>query len=181
VSRLRVHACDSPAAPRVDTIDGGEIARHLGGAGIRFERWQATADLPPDADGAAVLAAYRADVDRLTGEGGYRSVDVVRMRPDSPNRDAARAKFLDEHTHADDEVRFFVEGAGVFFLHIGDDVYVVRCERGDLIGVPASTPHWFDMGPRPRFTVIRLFRDPEGWVARFMGTDIAARFSGLGD
>ena len=47
---------------------------------------------------------------------------------------------------------------------------------GDLLGVPARTPHWFDMGPRPRFTAIRLFLTPEGWVAQATGEDIADRF-----
>ncbi len=42
--------------------------------------------------------------------------------------------------------------------------------------MPAKTPHWFDMGPRPRFTAIRLFLSPEGWVAEASGSDIAGRF-----
>ena len=101
------------------------------------------------------------------------------MWPDHPDRDAARKKFLDEHTHAEDEVRFFVDGRGLFSLHIDGRVYEVLCERGDLIGVPADTTHWFDMGPRPEFTAIRLFNNPEGWVARFTGSDIADRFGRL--
>jgi 1,2-dihydroxy-3-keto-5-methylthiopentene dioxygenase len=32
------------------------------------------------------------------------------------------------------------------------------------------------MGPTPRFTVIRLFTTPNGWVATFTGDTIAARF-----
>ena len=47
---------------------------------------------------------------------------------------------------------------------------------GDLVRVPAGMPHWFDMGPRPRFTAIRLFTNPEGWVAHYTGSDIARRF-----
>ena len=50
------------------------------------------------------------------------------------------------------------------------------CERNDLIGVPAGIRHWFDMGPAPRFTAIRLFTTPKGWVAKFTGDTIAARF-----
>jgi 1,2-dihydroxy-3-keto-5-methylthiopentene dioxygenase len=52
----------------------------------------------------------------------------------------------------------------------------VICEQGDLISVPDGTTHWFDMGPRPHFTAIRLFTNPEGWVANFTGSDIASRF-----
>ena len=176
MSRLRTYSDDRPGACRIDTTDGVEIGRHLARAGVRFERWRAAVELQPDADGDAVIGAYRRDVDRLMNEHGYRSVDVVRMLPDSPQKEAMRAKFLNEHTHSEDEVRFFVEGAGVFYLHMGDSVHAVLCERGDLIDVPAGTTHWFDMGPRPRFAAIRLFTNPDGWVARFTNTDIAQRF-----
>jgi 1,2-dihydroxy-3-keto-5-methylthiopentene dioxygenase len=50
------------------------------------------------------------------------------------------------------------------------------CERGDLIGVPDNTPHWFDMGENPMFCAIRLFTNPEGWVANFTGESISSRF-----
>jgi 1,2-dihydroxy-3-keto-5-methylthiopentene dioxygenase len=32
------------------------------------------------------------------------------------------------------------------------------------------------MGPNPVFTAIRLFNNPEGWVANFTGDDIAKKF-----
>jgi 1,2-dihydroxy-3-keto-5-methylthiopentene dioxygenase len=32
------------------------------------------------------------------------------------------------------------------------------------------------MGPNPSFTAIRLFNNPEGWVAHFTGDRIAGRF-----
>jgi 1,2-dihydroxy-3-keto-5-methylthiopentene dioxygenase len=87
-----------------------------------------------------------------------------------------RLKFLNEHTHDDFEVRFFVDGSGLFYLHIDDKVYMVLCEQGDLISVPARTTHWFDMGVRPDFRCIRFFTVPEGWVGNFTGSDIANRF-----
>lgn len=87
-----------------------------------------------------------------------------------------RRKFLDEHTHSEDEVRFFVAGSGLFSLHLGSQVFEVRCEQGDLISVPANTKHWFDMGPEPSFVAIRLFTNPTGWVAHFTGNQIAIQF-----
>ena len=44
--------------------------------------------------------------------------------------------------------------------------------ENDLISVPAGT-HWFDMGSEPNFTAIRIFDNPEGWVAQFTGDAIA--------
>lgn len=123
-----------------------------------------------------MLAAYGNDVKRLADEGGYKSWDVIRMFPDNPKKDELRAKFLDEHIHMEDEVRFFVEGAGMFYLHANGRVHMLLCEAGDLIKVPAGLKHWFDMGPSPRFCAIRLFTTPEGWVAKFTGAPIAASF-----
>ncbi|HYH99101.1 1,2-dihydroxy-3-keto-5-methylthiopentene dioxygenase, partial [Hyalangium sp.] len=112
-------------------------------------------------------------------EKGFRSVDVIKMVPDHPKKVELRNKFLSEHTHSEDEVRFFVEGQGLFNIHRQGKVYAVLCEKGDLIGVPDGTPHWFDMGPSPHFIAIRLFTSTEGWVAHFTGNDIAARFPSL--
>ncbi|HRE00001.1 MAG TPA: cupin domain-containing protein, partial [Ilumatobacteraceae bacterium] len=93
----------------------------------------------------------------------------------------ARDRFLAEHTHDDDEVRFFVEGSGAFYLRMGGEVAIVVCAEGDLLSVPAGTTHWFDMGTSPRFAAIRFFRVPEGWVGHFTGDDIATRFETYDD
>ena len=159
--------------------DGADIARELAGIGVRFERWEAGALLAPDADQETVLAAYREPVRRLMDEYGFQSMDVVSLNPDHPDREVFRNKFLAEHTHDDFEVRFFVAGSGLFYLHVGGRVYLVLCEQGDLISVPANTPHWFDMGTAPCFKCIRLFTTPEGWVANFTGSDIASRFPSM--
>jgi 1,2-dihydroxy-3-keto-5-methylthiopentene dioxygenase len=176
MSRLTIHRDGGNATPLLSTSDGGRIAAELEKVGVRFERWQATAELAPSAGQEEVLAAYAADVERLRQLGGYKSQDVVRMHPNHPDRKAARAKFLAEHIHEDDEVRFFVEGSGTFFLHLGGKVYEILCEKDDLLSVPAGTKHWFDMGERPLFAAIRIFISPEGWVAKFTGDEIAKRF-----
>jgi len=175
-SKLSVYDEDRPAPPRVETTDAVEIARLLGEVGVRFERWKAEASLAADADQDAILAAYRSSIARVQADGGYGTVDVVRLAKGTPNTEPMRKKFLDEHTHSEDEVRFFVEGSGAFYLHLGGKVYQAVCVRGDLLSVPAGTRHWFDMGPDPEFTAIRFFNNQEGWVAQFTGDDIGARF-----
>jgi 1,2-dihydroxy-3-keto-5-methylthiopentene dioxygenase len=163
------------------TSDVTEIGQRLRALGIDFERWPVAAELAPDAGQDEVLAAYQPYVDKLVTESGYRLVDVVRMRPDDTDPEwpakaaAAREKFRDEHVHAEDEVRFFVEGSGCFYLHVGDQVHAVVCEAGDLLSVPAGTKHWFDMGQAPRFCAIRFFQADDGWVADFTGDPIAER------
>lgn len=176
MTQLRIFHDAEPLRPILISRDPEIIAGELDRVGIRFEQWAAAAPMKEGADPDTVTAAYRADIDRLMGEGGYQSFDVISLGPDHPDREALRQKFLNEHTHAEDEVRFFVAGSGLFSLHIGEQVFEVLCERGDLIGVPEGTRHWFDMGPRPSFTAIRIFTNPAGWVANFTGDAIAERF-----
>ena len=179
MSRLRVYDQRDPAHALVTESDHAAIARTLGGVGVRFERWQANKPVAPGASQEEVIAAYGDDIERLKLEKGYQAVDVISLTADHPQKDALRQKFLSEHTHSEDEVRFFVAGQGQFTLHIGERIYDVLCEQGDLIGVPDGTRHWFDMGPNPHFIAIRLFTNPEGWVANFTGEDIAERFPRL--
>ncbi|HEV2621630.1 MAG TPA: acireductone dioxygenase [Frateuria sp.] len=176
MSRLRIYDETHPDQPVGVYTRLEDIARELGDAGVRFEQWEAGAPIAPGASQEDVIAAYRADIDRLMREEGYQSVDVISLAPDHPDRAALRRKFLSEHTHSEDEVRFFVAGSGQFTLHLRGRVYDVLCEAGDLIGVPDGTPHWFDMSESPYFVAIRLFTNKEGWVANFTGTDIAERF-----
>jgi 1,2-dihydroxy-3-keto-5-methylthiopentene dioxygenase len=179
MSAIRIYQDSDASTPLLDTQDRVEITRALNEAGVRFEQWQTNATIAPGDSQEKVIDAYRQDIDRLIAEEGYQTVDVVSLNSDHPQKTELRKKFLDEHRHSEDEVRFFVAGAGLFSLHIGDKVYEVLCEQGDLISVPANTPHWFDMGPNPYFIAIRLFNNPDGWVANFTGSDIASRFPRL--
>ena len=123
-----------------------------------------------------VFAPYANEIAKVQERGRYPTVDAIRMVPDHPDREALRQKFLAEHIHSEDEVRFFVEGQGLFCLHIGDEVLQVLCEADDWISVPAGTKHWFDMGSAPQFCAIRFFDNPDGWVAQFTGDSIAEQF-----
>lgn len=179
MSELRIFEENHPQAPLAIHSDPETIARELAAIGVRFEQWEARVPLAEDADQEAVLAAYRDDVERLNREYGFQSVDVVSLRPDHPQKDELRAKFLSEHTHGDFEVRFFVDGQGLFYLHAADKVYAMLCTQGDLISVPAGVPHWFDMGERPSFKCIRFFTTPEGWVGHFTGSGVDQAFPKL--
>jgi 1,2-dihydroxy-3-keto-5-methylthiopentene dioxygenase len=175
MSRLRIFSESDPSVPLFASREGDAVASQLNALGVRFERWPLR-DLAPQPTPEQTIEAYREDIDRLCREGGYQAVDVVSLYPDHPDREALRQKFLNEHTHSEDEVRFFVAGCGLFTLHIGDRVFELLCEAGDLVSVPQGTKHWFDMGPAPHFVAIRLFTNPAGWVASFTGSDIAERF-----
>ena len=167
---------DLSPLPSLESNDPGTIQAELLERGIRFERWPARQSLPSGADQEAILKAYAHEVAAVQSSGGYGTVDAIRITPEHPDRETLRSKFLNEHTHAEDEVRFFVEGQGLFCLHLGHEVVQVLCCADDWIAVPAGTKHWFDMGSAPSFCAIRFFNNPEGWVAQFTGDPIASRY-----
>lgn len=174
MTTLSVFHQNQPEQAHTVVTDPDAIREKLRAYGVYFDRW-ATRDLPAHANQEEILEAYADEVAKLKQDWGFQTADVVSLTADHPQKDAFRQKFLDEHTHSEDEVRFFVRGQGLFYLHFGDQVYALMCEKNDLISVPDGTRHWFDMGPEPEFTCIRLFSNPEGWVASFTGEDIASR------
>lgn len=176
MSELTIYPAANSNEVVLSTQNAEEMAAALSKAGVRFERWEAPAPLSADSTSEEITAAYATQIDALKAAEGYVTVDTISLAADNPMKDELRAKFLSEHTHSEDEVRFFVRGEGMFYLHLKNHVYQVLCCRNDLISVPANTPHWFDMGPKPDFTAIRLFNNPEGWVANYTGDEIAERF-----
>jgi 1,2-dihydroxy-3-keto-5-methylthiopentene dioxygenase len=183
MTRLWIWPEDDPATPVVDTADRGVIAAELEAIGVGLDRWEPVA-LSPHPAPEEVLAAYAADIDRVRAAEGYTHVDAVALAPtDDPGWPAtaarARQTFLAEHTHVDDEDRFFARGSGIFYLHLARRVHAVLCEAGDVLSVPAGTTHWFDMGTCPDFVAVRFFHDEKGWEGDFTGDPIAGRFPDL--
>ncbi|MDH6576340.1 cupin [Kitasatospora sp. MAP5-34] len=181
---LQIMPEGAPDTVRLRTRDPQVIAEALAGCGVDFRRWPLRAQLGPGSEPAQVLAAYQDEIDGLCARQNLQLVDVASLYTDdsaeSQQRAAqARRTFLDEHRHAEDEVRFFAHGRGCFYLHLDQAVYAVVCEAGDLLSVPAGTTHWFDMGERPAFTAVRFFEQQDGWIGDFTGSGIAEHFPGL--
>lgn len=179
MTQLQIFADTAPNTALKTSTDAQEISALMAAAGVRFEQWPTRDDIRAGDGQEAVLAAYQAQVAALVAEQGYQSVDVISLNSANPAKDELRQKFLSEHRHSEDEVRFFVQGQGLFALHIDDKVYEICCEKGDLLSVPANTPHWFDLGPEPDLVAIRFFNNPDGWIAHYTGSDIADGFSRL--
>ncbi len=175
MSLLKVFEISNPVAKLVITSPA-EISALLGKVGVRFDVWPAAALLGESPAQEDIIRAYNDPIEKLKKEYGFESADSVTLEPDHPECGALRRKFMEEHTHSDLEARFFVAGSGLFYIHIDGYVYGVMCNAGDLISVPAHTKHWFDMGEKPRFTCIRLFTSPEGWVAHYTGSAVALTF-----
>ncbi len=87
------------------------------------------------------------------------------------------AKFNREHTHDDDEVRFIIEGRGVFHIHPENGtVFSIEVMPGDLIRVPSNTKHWFNLCSERRIRAIRLFKDPAGWTPRYTNSRVDEKY-----
>lgn len=113
-------------------------------------------------------SAYQGPLDALKAREGYITQDEVALRPDTPNLEAICAKFVDEHLHTEDEVRFVLEGAGVFDIRSRDDRWMrVTVEPGDLLIVPKGRHHRFFLTDAKSIRCVRLFQDASGWVPHY--------------
>jgi 1,2-dihydroxy-3-keto-5-methylthiopentene dioxygenase len=153
-----------------------QVAAALEKTGVYYERW-GTERMPAnlsnrslsDAEKKAVLAAFAPDIARRSQLCGYQSADVVTLYPDTPNLDVMLAKFDKKHIHTDDEVRFVVQGRGVFTLFPeGGEVIDAELHPGDFITVPKDYKHHFVLCADRQITAIRLFTDAAGWVAHYV-------------
>jgi 1,2-dihydroxy-3-keto-5-methylthiopentene dioxygenase len=128
----------------------------LGDEGVYYER------LPLSA------SEHQQPLDTLKSKRGYIEQDEVELRPHTPNLDGICAKFLPEHFHDEDEVRFVLEGEGVFDIRSRDDRWMrVTVEAGDLIVVPERRHHRFFLTETKNIRCVRLFKDKTGWTPHY--------------
>ena len=157
--------------------DRAEVSGFLARHGIDYERWTPAHEVPADAPADAILAAYAPEIDALKARGGYVTVDVIDVKPDTPNLEMMLAKFSREHWHDEDEVRFIIEGRGLFHVHPpSGQVFAIEVEAGDLIRVPRGTHHWFDLCVDRRIRAIRLFQDASGWTPHYTDSGVDKGF-----
>ncbi|MFK7873354.1 MAG: cupin domain-containing protein [Oligoflexales bacterium] len=133
--------------------------------GILYERWGLReGNLYSSED---VVRVYKDDIQRLKQERGYKAEDVIAINPDTQGLDETLKNFRREHIHTDDEVRFVVEGVGVFHVYSADEQrrYTVRTEAGDLIVIPAHRKHSFELTEKRSIRCVRLFMNDQGWKA----------------
>ena len=157
--------------------DRDRVGAFLGRHGIDYERWTPAHAVASDAPAEAILSAYAAEIATLKARGGYVTADVIDVTPDTPNLDMMLARFSREHWHDEDEVRFIIEGRGLFHVHPPDGpVFAIEVEAGDLIRVPRGTHHWFDLCGEKRIRAIRLFQDVSGWAPRYTDSGVDKGF-----
>lgn len=159
--------------------DPKEIKSFFNQRGIFFDQWLCNVEFEENTSTDEILLAYDKDLKPFMQNGGYETADVISINSLTENYDAIRTKFLAEHTHSEDEIRFFVDGQGLFWFNLETEpVFNLLCQKGDLISVPAGVKHWFDAGEsNPFVKAIRIFIDMSGWVPHYTDSKIELQYS----
>lgn len=174
MAKLQVYSDKTAPTP---ITDKGAIKDYLAQINIGFERWQTHENLGSDVSSEEILAAYDSEIAVLSKQNGYKTADVIDIYPTTPNLDTMLAKFDKEHWHDEDEVRFIIEGLGIFYIHPETGpVVAVTVTSGDLLVVPKDTKHWFHLDEERRVRAIRLFQDTSGWTPQYTETDTAVAY-----
>lgn len=152
-----------------------EAAKYLESQGVVYERWDISRlqgflkeeYALTDEQKNEILNLFKPEIDDLSAKRGYKSADIVVLSDKTPNLNQLLEMFAKEHHHREDEVRFIVDGHGIFAIKgPKDGVYFdVELEAGDLISVPAGTRHWFELMDDRKVKAIRIFSTTEGWAA----------------
>jgi len=153
--------------------DLSEIQDYLAGIGIEYDHWDDPQELAETAADEEILAAYADQVEELKEKGGYTTADVINLTPETPNLDDMLARFNVEHWHDEDEVRFIVQGRGLFHVRPPEgSVISIEVQPGDLMRVPRGTWHWFDLCGEKRIRAIRLFQNQSGWTPNYTDSGV---------
>jgi 1,2-dihydroxy-3-keto-5-methylthiopentene dioxygenase len=164
-----------------------DISRELAKLNVTLNHWpienESTRQLLQqatltDAEKAAVLSSLDGYFQELKDNQGYQDRDLVVLHPDIPNLDTLLGKFERCHTHADDEVRYIIDGEGVFgFVFPDGSQAELTIQPEEYINVPANSEHWFHLTASKRVKAVRYFTSTAGWVPEY--TETAIRFPRL--
>ncbi|MFM7449189.1 MAG: 1,2-dihydroxy-3-keto-5-methylthiopentene dioxygenase [Leptolyngbyaceae cyanobacterium] len=162
------------------------IAAELAPLQIQLNRWPVGDDARllqllvqeqlADSEKEQVLTGLDGYFHQLQQTAAYQSRDLIVLHPATPNLDDLLAKFNRIHIHVDDEVRYILNGAGVFgFVRPDLSQVELTVEAEEYINVPAGTEHWFYLTPQSRIKAIRYFTGTVGSTPQYTGTEIHAR------
>jgi 1,2-dihydroxy-3-keto-5-methylthiopentene dioxygenase len=159
------------------------IARELASLKVQLNCWRLSDDPAAghliaqdslnDEEKETVLKSLDGYFEQLKATDGYQSRDLIVLHPNIPNLDNLLAKFISCHTHADDEVRYIIDGEAVFgFVRPDGSQVELTIQPEEYINVPAGTEHWFHLTDAKRVKAVRYFVTTEGWIPEYTGTEI---------
>jgi 1,2-dihydroxy-3-keto-5-methylthiopentene dioxygenase len=168
VSKLAFYTQFNLQKPYKVSRDFNEFSEELSEIGVCIEQWPTLSFLP----GAPileddVLKIYEKEINCIKSKYAYSQVDLATMKPNDAFAISVRGRYLSEHTHEEDEVRFFLSGKVLIYLNINHKIHILECTQGDFIIIPAGVKHWMDIGPKPDFSVVRWFNSKKAFINNF--------------
>lgn len=148
--------------------------------GILYAKYKAPEALSPllsqkslnDAEKEEILSGLSYRFDQLQKEHGYKANDLVVLHDEVPGISEMLAKFDKLHYHTDEEVRYIIDGTGIFGFSIAGEDFEVKVEAGDFISIPQNTHHWFTLDEKRRIKAVRYFKDNSGWTPVYVNSSL---------
>lgn len=142
--------------------------------GVYFSKREVLSTLPNSKLGRdQLIKLYQELVDDIKRDHNYLYADIAQLSKNDPHSVVARSQYISEHTHSEDEARFFIEGAVLVYIHVNQKIHILQCGPGDLLIIPKRVKHWMDIGPEPSFTSIRWYNTKGGLQTEFTGSYVA--------
>lgn len=179
MSILSVYHQSSPDTPNKVLTHGDDIAATLAEQGVRFEQRELVERIRPGTAVEDVLATLGSQLDAVKSD--FAVIEAFSINPEHPQKEELRTGWVDERRHAGNAAYWWVSGRGLLNLRVGEYVYALVGERGDLLSVPAGTAHWLDIGEQPNLVLVRLFESEGGRKADFTGDEAVRSYPGLDD
>ncbi|KAF7003061.1 hypothetical protein CFC21_018442 [Triticum aestivum] len=103
---------------------------------------------------------------KIRKDRGYNYMDHLNICPGKLADFEEKLKnFFTEHKHADEEIRYSLEGGGYFDVRDKDDKWVrIWIKEGDIIVLPAGIYHRFTLDAANQVKLMKLFLGEPVWT-----------------
>ncbi|MBX9762204.1 MAG: acireductone dioxygenase [Pseudomonadaceae bacterium] len=157
MSSLTVTHQSTPEYPDKLLTHSEDIASTLARVGAQFAQHPVAQPVVAGTPGAEVLAACQVQVEHLLSHCGFAHADVLSLCDERGEGSELATTLAQPRLCESASALYVLAGRCLLALHIGEYVYSLVCEKGDLLQLPAGCVHWLDVGEHPRVALLCLF------------------------
>lgn len=139
------------------------IAQELARCGAAWGRWPLRTE--PDAPIDQLRSAYRDDLLSLHPVAAGWQVECLDLVNDAAAGLAPDQFRRRDTASAPAELLYFLEGAGLLYLHLGDRYLGLLCDAGEWVRWPAGLPQRLDVGEQPQVRALHCLAAPTPMAA----------------